>query len=158
MAGTIVLLDVVPAPRASSVLVNGLLDEPAHLATAWLALCGLAPRALVRPVGWSALVASVAIDVDHIPLYLSDGGFAVNGGRPPTHSLVLVAVLIVGAALLGRRGRWVLGAALGILLHFLRDVATGPGIPALWPFSERTLLVPYWTYLIVVLLLTVVAC
>ncbi len=148
----VLLVDAVQQARPWPVLVVGLLDEPAHLATAWLGLAALAPRPLPRQVWWGALTASVAIDVDHVPLYLTDGAFSVAGGRPPTHSL-LVMVLLAALAL-PRRTRWLLlGAAAGVLLHLLRDVATGPGVPLLWPLSDASARVPYWTYAVLVLAL-----
>jgi inner membrane protein len=141
--------------REWPVPVVGLLDEPAHLATAWLALAALAPLRTPRGFWPAALVASVAIDVDHVPLYLTDGAFAVDGGRPPVHSLTVVLVL---AALAGvARGQWLLGAAAGMLLHLVRDLATGPGVPLLWPLADSSVRVPYWAYAVVVLVLAVVA-
>jgi inner membrane protein len=150
----VLLLDAVQQARPWPVPVVGLLDEPAHLATAWLALAALTPR-LPRRVWLAALVASVAVDVDHVPLYLTDGAFSVSGGRPPTHSLFLVAALAAPALLL--RAHWLLGAAAGVLLHLVRDVATGPGVPLLWPASEVTVRVPYAPYAVVLLVLAVTA-
>jgi inner membrane protein len=152
----VALLDVVAEPGTWSVPVTGLLDEPAHLVTAWLALCALAPRS---PPSWlwgTALVASVAIDIDHVPLYLTGGRFAVDGGRPPTHCLLLV-VLLVAIGLVGPRARWALGAATGVLLHFIRDVATGPGVPLFWPLSDVAVQAPYRAYLAAVVVLALVA-
>jgi hypothetical protein len=44
-------------------------------------------------------MGSVAIDVDHIPLYTFAPGFIVSG-RPPTHSLITVLALMIAAVLL----------------------------------------------------------
>src|SRR5487761_211058 len=96
------------------------LDEVAHLATAALGLLVLA-RLIDLPGRFyvAALVASVAIDLDHIPGYLGLAGDP--NGRPFTHSLATVAVFAVAAAA-SRRHRAVLaGAATGLLLHFARD-------------------------------------
>lgn len=127
-------------------MLQGPLDWTGHLATSAIGLLlaarlGLAlPRARVLTV----LAASVAIDVDHLPLY---AGLPVEGagGRPFTHGLWLPALLLVAAAL-APRVRAVLGAVVaGLLLHLLRDTATGPGLPWLWP-AGGALVVPYPVY------------
>jgi inner membrane protein len=156
LAVVVVVLDVVLQSRVWPVPILGLLDEPAHFATAWLVLRALTPRNTPSWLWGAALVASVAIDVDHVPLYLTDGHFAVQGGRPPTHSLSLAALLaMVGLA--GSAMRWELGAATGVLLHLVRDAATGPGVPLLWPVSDAAVLVPYPAYLGTVAVLALVA-
>lgn len=151
----VLLLDAVLQARAWPVPVLGLLDEPAHLATAWLGLAALAPRALSHRAWWAALVASVAVDVDHLPLYLGNGAFSVDGGRPPTHSLLLVALLALLAV--PPRARWLLGAAAGVVLHLTRDLVTGPGVPLLWPLADANLRLPYWPYAAVLVALAVAA-
>lgn len=125
-------------------LSTGPLDEVAHLATAALGLLVLAcfidaPRRFYV----AALVASVAIDLDHIPLYL--GLLGVQNGRPFTHSLATVVVFVIAAAV-SRRHRAVLaGAAIGLLLHFARDIAEGPpGVRMLWPLQETEWTANYW--------------
>jgi inner membrane protein len=63
-------------------------------------------------------------------------------------------MVLLAALALPRRTRWLLlGAAAGVLLHLLRDVATGPGVPLLWPLSDASARVPYWTYAVLVLAL-----
>ena len=106
-------------------LSAGLLDEIAHLATAALGLLVLACFIEVpRRFYVAALIASVAIDLDHIPLYL--GLLRNQGQRPVTHSLATV-VVFAGAAVASRRHRAVLaGVATGLVLHFARDIAEGP--------------------------------
>jgi inner membrane protein len=152
----IALLDAAARSRPWPVPIAGALDEPAHLATAWLVLCAVAPRD-VPPWFWrTALVAAVAIDVDHVAMYATGGRFAVDGGRPPTHCLALV-VLTAAVGLLGPRARWALGAAAGMLLHFVRDVATGPGVALLWPVSDTAVEVPHAVYLGAVALLALLA-
>jgi len=142
----VLVLDCIAGLRSWPVPVVGLLDEPAHLATAWLGLAALTPAAIPRRLWQTALVASVAIDIDHVPLYLTGGRFAVDGGRPPTHGLLTVAVLVVvGTA--SRASRWAWGVAAGVLLHFVRDIATGPGLPALWPAHLNAEL-PYPVYVV----------
>jgi inner membrane protein len=137
-----------------SLFVLGMLDEPAHLATAWVFLAAFLP-ARARTIWLWALVGAVAIDVDHVPLYLWDALAAGPGSRPVTHSLTTVVVLAIAAAGASPRLRSpLLGLALGVLLHFVRDLAEGPGVPLAWPLSNADVRVPYAAYLMV---LTVVA-
>jgi inner membrane protein len=128
-------------------LSTGLLDEVAHLATAALGLMVLAclidaPRRFYV----AALVASVAIDLDHIPLYL--GLLGDDGQRPVTHSLATVVVFAVAAAV-SRRHRAVLaGVVTGLVLHFARDIAEGPpGVRLLWPLDGRAWTASFWWFL-----------
>jgi inner membrane protein len=120
----------------SSILATGALDEPAHLATGALGLLALscfiaAPRRFYV----AGLITSVAIDLDHIPLFFF--GVGNPDQRPVTHSLTTV-VVVVAAAAASRRHRAVLaGAAVGLLIHFARDIAEGPpGVRMLWPLSN----------------------
>jgi hypothetical protein len=71
LAGVALGFDAADRAVPFGLLSTGLLDEIAHLATAALGLMVLvrfidAPRRFYA----AALVASVAIDLDHIPLYL----------------------------------------------------------------------------------------
>jgi inner membrane protein len=127
-------------------LSTGPLDEVAHLATAALGLLALACFIDVpRRFYVAALAASVAVDLDHIRLYL--GLLGAEDQRPVTHSLATVAV-VVGAAAASRRHRAVLaGVAAGLLLHFARDIATGPGVKMLWPLQETAWAASYWWFL-----------
>jgi inner membrane protein len=129
------------------------LDEPAHLATAALGLLVLA-RLIDVPVRFyiAALVASVAIDLDHIPEYL--GLLGDQNGRPFTHSLATVAVFTV-AAVASRRHRAVLaGTVIGLLLHFARDIVEGaPGVRMLWPLQQTAWTANYWWFLGMIILL-----
>jgi inner membrane protein len=128
-------------------LSTGPLDEVAHLATAALGLSVLACLAdAPRRFYVAALVASVAIDLDHIPLYL--GLLGDDGQRPVTHSLATVVVVAIAAAV-SRRHRAVLaGVATGLVLHFARDIAEGPpGVRMLWPLDGRTWTASYWWFL-----------
>jgi membrane-bound metal-dependent hydrolase YbcI (DUF457 family) len=129
------------------VWTTGPVDEVAHLATAALGLLVLdcfidAPRRFYV----AALVASVAIDADHIPLYL--GLLGNQAQRPVTHSLSTVAVF-VAAAEASRRHRAVLaGVATGLVLHFARDVAEGyPGVRLFWPLQDTSWMVSYRWFL-----------
>src|SRR5215472_420894 len=101
------------------VWTTGPVDEVAHLSTAALGLLVLA-RFIDAPRCFyvAALIASVAIDLDHVPLYL--GLLGNQGQRPVTHSLSTLAVLAAAAAA-SRRHRAVLaGVATGLVLHFAR--------------------------------------
>jgi inner membrane protein len=143
------VLDLVQNARDWSVPVSGLLDEPAHLVTAALLLAAAPRRPLPRFAAW-ALAGSVAIDADHVPLYLGVMPTAVPDGRPVTHSLLTAALLLTGAGLARGRVRTALGGlALGVCLHFVRDVATGgTGVALLWPFDPHSdVRVPYGVYL-----------
>jgi inner membrane protein len=147
----IVGLDRIATARHWPVPVAGLLDEPAHLLTAWLALMAIGAERL-RPWRW-VLLGATAIDVDHIPVYLWAAPVTVDGGRPVTHSLLTVLILLAVAGAV-RRARGVLvGLAAGVLLHFVRDIATGPGVPLLWPFRTDGVLLPYAAYLLLLVAL-----
>ena len=135
-------------------LSTGPLDEVAHLATAALGLMVLACL-IDAPRGFyaAALIASVAIDLDHVPLYL--GLLRDDGQRPVTHSLATV-VVFAGAAAVSRRHRAVLaGMATGLVLHFARDIAEGPpGVRLLWPVDGRAWTASYWWFLGMIIVIT----
>jgi inner membrane protein len=122
----------------------GLLDEPAHLATAALVLLALGVRD--RTLAVTALVASVAIDLDHLPQELGIDLLTRSTARPVSHSLVGLAVLTATAAAVGGRRAVAAGVALGIAAHLFRDLATGGGVPLLWPLTSRELEMPYALY------------
>ena len=68
-------------------------------------------------------------------------------GRSPTRSTT-AAALVAGSRLArGRRRTALTGLAVGTLLHFVRDVGTGPGVPLLWPLTRRNVRIPYAAYL-----------
>lgn len=147
LAGTALGFDAVNRRVAFGLLSTGPLDEVAHLATAALGLMVLACLAdAPRRFYAAALVASVAIDLDHIPLYL--GLLGDDGQRPVTHSLATVVVFAAAAAA-SRRHRAVLaGVVTGLVLHFARDIAEGPpGVRMLWPFDGRAWTASYWWFL-----------
>ncbi len=155
-------LDAVHYARPWPVPVIGLLDEPAHLLTAWLVLAALGLGGLRGPLPRVApwvLLGSMAIDVDHIPLYLWSEPVAHQGSRPVTHSLLTIAALLLVGAGTGRRVRTAaLGLGAGVALHLLRDVAlAGPGIPLLWPVDPSDVRLPYGCYLAVLVAATAVA-
>jgi inner membrane protein len=147
LAGITLGFDAADRRIPFSLLGTGPLDEVAHLATAALGLLVLACFAdAPRRFYVAALIASVAIDLDHIPLYL--GLLGRQDQRPVTHSLATVIVLAI-AALASRRHRAVLaGAAAGLVLHFARDIAEGaPGVRMLWPLQETSWTTSYWWFL-----------
>jgi inner membrane protein len=133
---------------------TGPVDEVAHLATAALGLLVLA-RFIAAPRRFyvAALIASAAIDLDHIPLYL--GLLGNQAQRPVTHSLSTVAVFVAAAAA-GHRYRAVLaGAAAGLVLHFARDIAEGsPGVLVFWPLQDTSWMVGYWWFLGMIVVFT----
>lgn len=135
------------------------LDEAAHLATSALVLLAVAGAGRLRaaPVlAGCTLLGSVAIDVDHVPLYLGVPHVA-DGGRPYTHCL-LTAVVLLGLAALSRRHRVVwAGLGLGVCLHFVRDVATGPGLQPWEPFTGDVVRLPYAAYAVVLAVLAAAA-
>jgi inner membrane protein len=131
---------------STGILGRGVLDEPAHLLTAAIVLSAL-PWPVRTRIWWWALAGSVLIDLDHVPLYTFAPDFSVAGGRPPTHSLATVLALLAIAAATPRVRRAFVGLATGICLHLIRDVATGPGAPLLWPLSDSAVRLPYPLYL-----------
>jgi membrane-bound metal-dependent hydrolase YbcI (DUF457 family) len=147
LAGLALVFDALNRHVEFGLLSTGPLDEVAHLATAALGLTVLACLAdAPRRFYVAALVASVAIDLDHIPLYL--GLLGDDGQRPVTHSLATVVAVAIAAAV-SRRHRAVLaGVATGLVLHFARDIAEGPpGVRMLWPLDGRTWTASYWWFL-----------
>lgn len=143
-------LDAVSTATASSTAEIGVLDEPAHLATAGvllLALVLLAGRVVSVPFLAAALVASVALDLDHLPQYLGWNGLTEGAPRPYTHSLVTpVVLLLVAVAVDGRARQAALGAAFGVGAHLFRDLATSSGLVLLWPASSAAVRAPYLLY------------
>jgi inner membrane protein len=158
LLGTVLGLDLAWAAISGSTgtFAYVIFDWPAHLATCLLLLMGLAaamrsPRPAIFAAG--ALVATIAIDVDHIPKYLGWHGLTAGEPRPFPHSLLLVAALILIAGLCrGRAREATLGAAFGVGAHLLRDLATGPGVPLLWPLSSAAVTLPYAVFALVLAL------
>jgi inner membrane protein len=147
LAAVALAFDAVDRRIPYDVWTTGPVDEVAHLSTAALGLLVLA-RFIDAPRRFhiAALIASVAIDMDHIPLYL--GLLGNQAQRPVTHSLSTVAV-VVAAAAASRRHRAVLAAvATGMVLHFARDIAEGyPGVRVFWPLQDTSWMVGYWWFL-----------
>lgn len=139
--------------RVSSSLSAGALDETAHALTVLLVLWAMGGRSC-RPLVVPALVGSVAIDVDHIPRELGSCWLTAGTPRPYTHSLLTIAVLLIAASLWRRRRMAIVGFALGVSVHFMRDLAdSSAGVSLLWPWSNRPFTIPRGAYLAGVALL-----
>jgi inner membrane protein len=143
-------MDAVSRAVASSTAEIGVFDEPAHLATAGLlllALVALSRRGVPAPFLAAALVASVALDLDHVPQYLGWNELTEVTPRPYTHSLVTPIVLLLVAVATDRFARQVaLGAAFGVGAHLFRDLATASGVALVWPASNLGVRIPYLLY------------
>ena len=135
-------------------LVGGL-DEIAHLATGILAITGLARQRPPRFAG-SLLVASVAIDLDHIPSYMGIKWLTRGTPRPYPHSLLTLLVLAMLGTLWRGQRLAILGAFAGLALHFWRDLSEpGGGVALLWPLTKRSFSVPYAWYAITIAILAI---
>ena len=125
---------------------GGPLDEFAHLLTTVLVLWALG-RSACRRFLVPAAIASVAIDLDHVPGRLGAQFLAEGTPRPYTHSLLTIAVMLVAALLLRRRRDVFLAMALGLAIHFFRDLSEPrSGVALLWPWSERSFSFPHGLY------------
>ena len=147
--------------------LRGLVDEPAHLATA-LVVLGAITRFRGSPpetkFSCSMLVCSVLIDVDHLPAEFGTNALTNGTPRPYTHALWTVMVLAlawtVARYLTIRTNRRrpataeliLAGAALGTAAHFLRDIATAP-MSFWWPVTDVAVQVPYWWYVVALLVI-----
>ena len=113
-------------------------DETDHLLTTLLLVWAVFPR-----FGWRelvpALLASVLIDIDHIPGQL--GYTWITGGtpRPYTHSLLTIAVVLLLALAWRRQRRVLLCIAIGLSSHFWRDLAepAGSAVSLFWPITDH---------------------
>jgi inner membrane protein len=132
----------------NSFFPEGALDEIAHFLTALL-LLQLLPAAQRARLAGPALLASVAIDVDHVPQYLGYYFLTAGTPRPYLHSLLTVVVLLGFALGLRRHRRLFIGLALGVLLHFFRDLGEGGGsaVSLLWPLSDHGYSYPHAAYI-----------
>jgi hypothetical protein len=131
--GLILLIDRRIWTDDISLAAKAVADETAHLATTACLLSFLG-RGRSRRFYAGAALGSVALDVDHVPMYATGDSRAQ---RPSTHSFPVV-VLVAAAAAHGRGGRQAIlqGVTFGLVSHLLRDVLTG-GAPLLWPLSRR---------------------
>lgn len=145
------------ASREWSLVPLAALDEPAHLLTAWLVLAAATPRTARLPLLPWVLAGAVLLDLDHVPLYLGADIAVSPGGRPVSHSLLTVAVLLAAAGAVRRWRVPLAGLALGVATQLLRDLSTGPGVPLLWPALAEDVLLPYLPYALVLVTLAAVA-
>lgn len=132
----------------NSAVPGGPLDEAAHLLTTLIVLWACGPR--VRRYLGPALVASVLIDADHLPGQFGADWLTAGTPRPYTHSLLTIAIVLALAAVWRRRRVVCLGVAIGLALHFWRDMGEGgAGVSLLWPFSRHSFQYPHGYYLAV---------
>lgn len=142
----IVVADDLLVRHDPSRAITGVLDESAHLATAYL-FSSLLPMSGRLPFLCGTLVGSVLIDADHLPGEFGWDIITRGTGRPVPHSLPTVGLLLL--ATLPVRGQWrslIAGAAFGVSTHLVRDMATG-GVPLRWPHDKRRVRIPYALYL-----------
>ena len=132
---------------------GGPLDELAHLLTTLLVLGAIGGLRCAR-FTVAALVASVAIDLDHVPALLGSRWLTAGTPRPYTHSLLTLAVVLAATVVIARQRVLVAGALVGLTSHFWRDLGEpGSGVSILWPFSYRPESVPHVVYLLTIVLL-----
>jgi hypothetical protein len=142
--------------------MRGLLDWPAHLATALVILGAMIRLRGALPdqrFGWTMLACSVLIDVDHLPAEFGSQVLTNGTPRPYTHALWTVIVLalawVVARFFVIRSGRprpatvelILAGAASGVAAHFVRDIATAP-MSFWWPVTDMAVQVPYRWYVL----------
>jgi len=136
-----------------TVIPGGPLDELAHLLTTLLFFWALGSRARERFLV-PALIASVAIDLDHIPGALGVDWLTAGTPRPYTHSLLTIAIVVASALVLRRRRDLLLGIAIGLAIHFWRDMGEGAsGVSLLWPISDHSFQYPHGAYVGVMVVL-----
>ena len=133
-------------------IAQGPLDETAHLLTTLLVLWAIGGAVYERLL-IPALVASVAIDLDHIPAYLGTQFWTEGTPRPYTHSLATI-ILVLGLTVVWPRRRTVLVAvAVGLAIHLWRDMAEpGSGVALMWPLSDASWSLSHLSYLLVMAL------
>ncbi len=71
-----------------------------------------------------------------------------------THSLTTVLTLAVVALAIPPWRTPTTGPTIRVFLHLARDVATGPGTPALWPIDSRSVVLSYAVYVVLVVVAT----
>lgn len=147
--GSVLAFDSFLSFLSPPVYIQALLDEPAHIATTLLFLRASSSRFPPAFVG-AALLSSVLIDLDHIPIYVGPAALAPDAGRPYTHSLAGVVVFACATYLLGCPRPVMLGVAFGLASHLVRDMATGT-VWLLWPLSFSRYSMPYAIYVALLL-------
>jgi membrane-bound metal-dependent hydrolase YbcI (DUF457 family) len=118
---------------------SGPFDWTAHLGTSLLIL-NLFPQRWRRPILAPALLFSVVIDADHIPSEFFHSPVLYDGTpRPFTHSWVTPGAALLIALLWPKYRTFFIGAAVGLCLHFFRDLAEEPGngVALFWPATRH---------------------
>jgi inner membrane protein len=151
----LVAVDLSFNPDQQPLVVQGVVDLPAHVLTAVILLAALRRRAFT-PFWWSVTAWSALIDLDHIPGVL--GWYFLTRGepRPYTHSLLCIGLLwLWSLALRGRTRQLVFGAAIGVALHLVRDITDGAAVPLFWPVVTRGVSLPYPFYVLTLVLFVI---
>lgn len=132
----------------ASFFPSGPLDEVAHALTTVLVLWALGPR-VCRRFLVPAIIASVAIDLDHVPGQLGSDWLTAGTPRPYTHSLLTNAIVLAAALVVRRRRDVLLGIALGLVSHFFRDLSEpGSGVALLWPWTNHSFSLSHTSYVV----------
>lgn len=142
--------------------MRGLLDWPAHVATA-LVILGAVIRARRKlpdqRFGWAMLACSVLIDIDHLPEAFGSEILTDGTPRPYTHALWTVIVLALAWAAARFIVIWsgrprpaaveliLAGSAAGVAAHFVRDIATAP-MSFWWPITDMEVYIHYRWYVL----------
>jgi inner membrane protein len=140
--------------RTASALSAALWDETLHLLTAAIFVVAIYPSLrrharLATRFAVATLAGGVLIDLDHVPGEVGSTLLQASAGRPFTHSLATVLLLLACSSLAPDRFRAVLlGLAYGVSAHMFRDMATG-GISLWWPVELRKQTCPYDYYVLV---------
>jgi LexA-binding, inner membrane-associated putative hydrolase len=146
MAALLLVADQLVLRIHPGVLQEGPFDETAHFLTGALVLVAL-PRVCSRSFAVGLLVASVAIDLDHVPGLLGYQWITRTTPRPYPHSLLTLALVGLSAFAWATHRRLLVGAAVGLSAHFIRDLSeSSSGVPLLWPWSSHSYTLPHWTY------------
>jgi inner membrane protein len=139
-----------------SVVPGGPLDEVAHVMTALIVLWAFGRRVCDRFLV-PALVASVVIDADHVPGALGHEFLTQGTPRPYTHSLLTIGVVLLAGGLWRARRDVCLGIALGLAIHFWRDMSeSGAGVSVAWPVSNHSFMLSHAGYLVAMALFAAV--
>lgn len=145
-AALLAIADFGSERAGGSLVPGGPLDESAHLLTTLLviwAVLGRTPRRFKT----AALASSVLIDLDHVPDRLGFDFLTAGTPRPYTHSLSTIVLILIAAVLWRRRRAVLLGVAVGVAIHFWRDLSDpGTRVALLWPASNTGSSVPHASY------------
>ena len=170
LVGAIVIADLTIQWHGFSFVLRAMVDEPCHLATAFVVLGAITQSEALHRTRSSAgrcWACSVLIDVDHLPQEFGSSILTAGTPRPYTHALWVVLALIMVmyvARYWSRRApaptsttavQILAGAAWGVSAHFVRDVATAP-MSLWWPITNASVEVPYWWYVLALLLIVAI--